>query len=276
MSLLSLIPNPGPRRPMVLGNWKMHGDMVANEVLLDAVLEQGASVIQGDRVDVGVAVPAPYLFQVAVRLRGRDVFWGAQDVSDEPSGAFTGEVSIPMLLDFETHFVLIGHSERRARHAERSESINRKLHAAVAATMLPVLCVGESLEDRRAGRAKAAVLGQLAEALVGVDSDIIARCAIAYEPVWAIGTGVSASADDAQEMHATIRESLAAAYGKNEAHYTRLLYGGSVNPSNAASLFAMPDIDGALVGGASLKAADFVSIMQAADASAAEVTGTPH
>jgi len=250
------------RRPLVLGNWKMNGDMVSNEQLLGGLLDLSEPLLERARVDVGLAVPSPYLFQVAIRLRGRGVHWGAQDVSDQPSGAFTGEISVLMLQDFECTFSLVGHSERRARQAESDDSVNRKTKALQAKGLMPVVCVGESLEQRQSGRATDAVCAQVRAALVGLDAERVVDVAIAYEPIWAIGSGLAARPEDAQAMHLSIREALRAAGLPSDR--LRILYGGSVRAADAAVLLAQPDIDGVLVGGASLDAVEFSGILQAA------------
>ncbi len=251
------------RQPLALGNWKMNGDMVANEQLMSGLLESSAGLLSAGGLQAGFAVPAPYLFQAAVRLKGTGFLWGAQDCSDQPKGAFTGEVSTAMLQDFEVNFCLVGHSERRARHQETDAQIAAKLQALLSANILPVLCVGESLAQREAGQAAEVVCGQVKAALKGLSADQLTRLAVAYEPIWAIGTGKTASADDAQAMHAQIRGALAGLHPQ-VANQVRILYGGSVKASNSQELFAQPDIDGGLVGGASLDMADMSGILQAA------------
>lgn len=258
------------QRPFwVVGNWKMNGSMVDNEMLLSKVLElmsQHNATGSDALAQCGVAVPAPYLFQAAVRLKGQAVSWGAQDVSAETSGAFTGEISVSMLQDFEAEFALVGHSERRARHGETYAMVAQKAVALVKGGLTPVVCVGESLQARDAGQAVEVVCGQVrvvARALHELGSDRLAGATFAYEPIWAIGTGRSASPEQAQEIHGAIRAALAE-FDAQAAQQVRVLYGGSVKAANAAELFAQPDIDGALVGGASLDANEFVSILSAA------------
>jgi triosephosphate isomerase (TIM) len=244
----------------VVGNWKMNGDMVSNEALLSGLLGLMENHADQPLAQMAVAVPSPYLFQAAVRLKGRNIAWGAQDVSDQEKGAFTGEVSVAMLQDFEAQFALVGHSERRARHAETDESVAAKACAVALAGLTPLVCVGESLEARNAGRALEIVCAQVrcvAQALARQGS--LARAGFAYEPIWAIGTGLSASPEQAQEMHAAIRAEIAK-IDAQAAQQIRLLYGGSVKAATAAGLFVKQDIDGALVGGASLDAQEFFNI----------------
>lgn len=252
------------RKPLVLGNWKMHGDMIANEALLSELLSLAdQSGFHSSRVQVGVAAPYPYLFQVATRLRGRGFDWGAQDVSDESSGAFTGEVSASMLSDFECQFSLVGHSECRARAGQTNARVALKVQQLMSQSISPVVCVGESHADRQSGRAVEVVSEQVRAALGPLKADQVSKVSIAYEPIWAIGTGQSASPFDAQAMHAAIRGVLAE-LAPAAAASIRIIYGGSVKPGLAFELFSQPDIDGALLGGASLQPRDFWSIVQAA------------
>ena len=264
------------RTPLVIGNWKMNGDMVSNEKCLSDLLERVGPVLETGGTEMGIAAPAPYLFQVAVRLKGRTAcVWGSQDVSDENSGAFTGEISASMLKDFECGFSLVGHSERRARHSETDTVVSRKIQRLVEAGLIPVLCVGESLEDRQAGRAEAVVCEQLREALVALGDDPTLPIVLAYEPVWAIGTGKQASPSDAQQMHAALRETLSHR-SDTLASETRIIYGGSLTASNAAALFEQPDIDGGLVGGASLDPVSFASIVSLSQLSSVPAASTSH
>jgi len=240
------------RTRLVLGNWKMHGNLADNAKLLTALLAapRASSVTQ-----MGVCVPFPYLAQAAHALKGSAIAWGAQDISTQAQGAFTGEVSGRMLNDFACRFVLVGHSERRALHAETDQLVADKARAALSADLTPVVCVGESLAERDAGQAIAVIARQLAPVLA-LGAEVVKKMVVAYEPVWAIGTGRTASPEQAQEVHAAIRSAL---QGIGAAQ-VQILYGGSVKAANAASLFAMPDIDGALVGGASLVAEEFLAI----------------
>ncbi|WP_132584351.1 triose-phosphate isomerase [Paralcaligenes ureilyticus] len=243
------------RPRLVIGNWKMHGSLAANASLL-ADLRAGA----GDVADsaMAVCVPFPYLAQTSVALAGSPISWGAQDVSGQAQGAFTGEVSATMLADFGCCWVLAGHSERRTLHGETDQQVADKAQAALGVGLAPVVCVGETLAEREAGETHAVIARQLAPVLArGAAS--LAKMVLAYEPIWAIGTGRSATPEQAQDVHAFIRASLARA----GAGQVQILYGGSVKASNAASLFAMSDIDGALVGGASLVAQEFLRIAAA-------------
>lgn len=243
------------RKRLVIGNWKMHGSLSVNAELLNA-LRQGAMV--NLPCDLAVCVPFPYLEQARQALGGTVVSWGAQDVSSHVQGAYTGEVSAAMLSDFSCRYVLVGHSERRTYHGETSQMVAEKAKAAIAAGLVPVVCVGETLEQQQSGATEQVIDQQLAPVLaLGVNA--LSSIVVAYEPVWAIGTGLSATPEQAQQVHALIRERLRVA----GAGHVQILYGGSVKAANAASLFAMPDIDGALVGGASLVAGDFLNIAAA-------------
>jgi len=246
------------RRPFIAGNWKMHTTEAEAAALAAAVREQTA----GAACDVAVCVPFPHLGPVREVLRGGHVQLGAQDVHWEPKGAFTGEVSAPMLEDY-CQFVIIGHSERRQYFCETDEWVNRKLRAVLASRLDPIVCIGETLDQRRAGETEAVLERQLRGALAGIQPS--ARITIAYEPVWAIGTGETATPAQAQEACAFVRRILRE-LGGPVADAIRIQYGGSVNPANAAALLAQPDIDGALVGGASLDAAQFAAICAAVPA----------
>ena len=239
------------RPRLVLGNWKMNGNLADNARLL-AALSQGAG---GAACEIGVCVPFPYLAQVAAALADGPISWGAQDISTHESGAYTGEVSGRMLNDFQCRWVLAGHSERRALHGETDQQVADKAKAALAVGLTPVVCVGESLDDREAGRTLDVIHRQLAPVLA-LGAEAVARMVLAYEPVWAIGTGRTASPEQAQDVHAAIRADLQAV----GAPQVRVLYGGSVKGANAASLFAMPDIDGGLIGGAALIPEEFLRI----------------
>lgn len=233
----------------------MNGSLAANAGLL-AELRAGVGNVAG--CTLAVCVPFPYLAQASVALAGSPISWGAQDVSVQAQGAFTGEVSAAMLVDFGCTWVLAGHSERRTLHGETDQQAADKAQAALAAGLVPVVCVGETLAEHKAGQTHAVIARQLAPVLAhGAAS--LAKMVVAYEPIWAIGTGLSATPEQAQDVHAFIRASLAGA----GAQQVQILYGGSVKASNAASLFAMNDIDGALVGGASLVAQEFLRIAAA-------------
>lgn len=247
---------------MVVGNWKMHGSLAANGPLLSAVLE-GASALPAN-VAVGVCVPFPYLAQTQQALHGSRVSWGVQDIAAHAAdkGAFTGDVSATMAKDFGSTLAIIGHSERRALHHETDATVVEKTRQALTLGLTPVVCVGETLADRESERTEAVVGSQLAAVLQAFDVDALRRIVFAYEPVWAIGTGKSASAQQAQDVHAFLRAQLA---HKDDALVgATLLYGGSVKPGNAAELFAERDIDGGLIGGAALVAEDFLAICAAA------------
>lgn len=246
------------KKKLIAGNWKMNGSLVANEALLGA-LRQG---IGAPACDVAVCVPAPYLAQVQALVAGSSIAVGAQDVSAQPQGAFTGEQSAAMLKDFGVHYVIVGHSERRQYHDETDELVAAKAAAALANGLTPIVCVGETLAQREAGQTEDVVKRQLA-AVIHVNGHCISEIVVAYEPVWAIGTGKTATPDQAQAVHALLRAQLHHAANEH-AGGIRILYGGSMNASNAAELLAQPDIDGGLIGGASLKAPDFLQIIAAA------------
>lgn len=244
------------RRKLVVGNWKMHGTHSANAELLS-----GISAARPFGCDVAVCVPFPYLSQAAVALAASDVRWGAQDCSAHEQGAYTGEVSVAMLAEFGCRYVIVGHSERRAYHAESDQLVADKAKAALARGVTPIVCVGETLAQREAGETDAVVKRQLS-AVIHALGHCVGEMVVAYEPVWAIGTGKVASPEQAQAVHAVLRAQLHAATAR--AADMTLLYGGSVKPDNAAALFAQPDIDGGLIGGAALKVSDFVAICRAA------------
>jgi triosephosphate isomerase len=246
------------RRPVVAGNWKMHGSIAAIDRLLQHI-EQ--SSVTG--VDVLVFPPTVYLARVAARVSDAPIDVGAQTTHSEPAGAFTGVVSAEMVKDVGATHVLVGHSERRQLFGETDDRVGRKYEAVIRAGLMPILCVGETLGQRQDGHAESVVITQLEAALSGVGRDALERTMIAYEPVWAIGTGRSATPVDAQTMHRTIREWLRS-MDPLLAERMRILYGGSINANNAASLFGEPDVDGGLVGGASLDAAQFLEICRAA------------
>lgn len=247
---------------LIAGNWKMNGSLAANEALLTA-LAQGLAV--RPKAEVAVCVPAPYLAQVAglkARLPALAALeLGAQDVSSQASGAYTGEVSAAMLKDFGARFAIVGHSERRQYHGESDALVADKARQALADGVTPIVCVGETLAEREAGKTVEVVKRQLA-AVIHANGHCISEIVVAYEPVWAIGTGKTATPEQAQEVHAVLRGQLKAA--TPHAERVKILYGGSMNAANAASLLAQPDIDGGLIGGAALKAPDFLSIIAAA------------
>lgn len=249
------------RRILIAGNWKMNGSLAANAALLDGV-RAGASV----SCELAVCVPAPYLAQAQSALSGSPVAWGAQDMSEHESGAYTGEVSASMLRDFACRYVIVGHSERRSYHGESDAVVARKAARALAAGLVPIVCVGETLQEREQGQTNAVVARQLAPVLEALSSQL-SGVVIAYEPVWAIGTGKTATPEMAQQVHELIRATLAKTGSSADAKAAaevRILYGGSMKPDNAKDLLAMPDIDGGLIGGAALKAADFLAIANAA------------
>ena len=248
------------RARFVVGNWKMNGSLGANAGLLGA-LKAGLNGSGG--VNHVVCVPFPYLGQVSEALSGSRIAWGAQNVSEHDSGAYTGEVSGAMLKEFGCRYAIVGHSERRALYGEDDNRVTAKFVAARRAGLTPILCVGETLEQRERGETESVVARQLDAAIAAAGADALAQAVIAYEPVWAIGTGKNATPRQAQDVHAFVRKRLAAR-DKAFAEKAAILYGGSVKPSNAKELFAMPDIDGGLIGGASLAAADFIAICEAA------------
>lgn len=245
------------KKQLIAGNWKMNGSAATNEALVKALVAGSAQA----SCLVAVCVPAPYLAQVQTLVSHSAIALGAQDVSQHESGAFTGEVSATMLKDFGTRYCLVGHSERRQYHGESDSVVAVKAQRALAAGITPVVCVGETLAEREAGRTEEVVKRQLA-AVIHTNGHCISEIAVAYEPVWAIGTGKTASPEEAQRVHAVLRAQLRAA--TEHADRVHILYGGSMNAANAAQLLAQPDIDGGLVGGASLKAPDFLSIIAAA------------
>ena len=245
------------KKKLIAGNWKMNGGLAANEALLKALVAGLAGAV----CDVVVAVPAPYLAQVQALTAGSVIVLAAQDVSQHEAGAYTGEISATMLKDFGVRYALVGHSERRQYHGETDAIVAEKTQRALAAGITPIVCVGETLQERDAGQTEAVVKRQLA-AVIHLNGHCISEVVVAYEPVWAIGTGRTASPEQAQAVHAVLRAQLSAASDK--ADRIRLLYGGSMNAANAAQLLAQPDIDGGLVGGASLKAPDFLQIIAAA------------
>jgi triosephosphate isomerase (TIM) len=248
------------RRPVVAGNWKMHGSRAENAALVDGIL---AKLPQDGAAECVVCPPFVYLQEIGRLLRDTTVVLGAQDVCAEAQGAYTGEVSASMLKDVGCVYVIVGHSERRIVFGEHDRSVARKFAAAQSKGLVPILCVGEQLAERESGRTHDVVSRQLDAVLELSGAESLANALIAYEPVWAIGTGRNATPEQAQDVHAFIRARIGARDARIAAA-TRILYGGSVKAGNAAELFAMPDVDGGLIGGASLKAEEFVSILAAA------------
>ena len=247
------------RQPLVAGNWKMNGSLDSVRELL-----QGVKAGIGEVSAAEVAVCPPYIFipESQAQLAGSPVAWGGQDLSTEASGAFTGEIAASMLLDYGCKYVIVGHSERRALYGEDDALVARKFAVAREAGLVPILCIGETLEEREQG-ATEVVVGRQLDAVIELEgAAALADAVIAYEPVWAIGTGMTATPQQAQEVHAFIRRRVAA-HDAAVADGLRILYGGSMKPGNAAELMAQPDIDGGLIGGASLKADDFLAIGKA-------------
>jgi triosephosphate isomerase (TIM) len=241
---------------LIAGNWKMNGSLAANAELLQALLSglQNAAPM----CEAAVCVPAPYLAQVASFVQGSSIACGAQDLSQHTSGAYTGEVSASMLRDFGVRYAIVGHSERRQYHGETDAAVAAKAKAALAAGITPIVCVGETLAQREAGQTEEVVKRQLA-AVIHENGHCISEIVVAYEPVWAIGTGKTATPEQAQAVHAVLRAQIKAATAHPER--VKILYGGSMNAANAQSLLSQPDIDGGLIGGASLKPQDFLSIL---------------
>jgi triosephosphate isomerase len=247
------------RRTLIAGNWKMNGSLSANSELLAELV---ANPIDSAS-EILVCVPSVYLAQCEQVLAKTSIVFGAQDVSAHQSGAYTGEVSSTMLADFSCKYVIVGHSERRAYHQESNDLVAQKALQALRSNICPIVCVGETLEQREAGKTSEVVVAQLRSVMDVLDDGALARIVVAYEPVWAIGTGKTATPAMAQEVHAVLRSTLSERSGF-AAEKVRILYGGSMKPENARELLAMPDIDGGLIGGASLKAADFLAIIAAA------------
>jgi triosephosphate isomerase len=249
------------KQKLIAGNWKMNGGLAANEVLLHEVQQGLAHALASKQALVVVCVPAVYLSQVQQLVVGSGIDLGAQDVSAHEQGAFTGEISAAMLRDFAVRFAIVGHSERRQYHGETDAQVALKAQQALSAGVTPIVCVGETLAEREAGMTEEVVKRQLA-AVIHANGHCISEIVVAYEPVWAIGTGQTASPEEAQAVHAVLRGQLKAATAHAERVY--ILYGGSMNAVNAVELLAQADIDGGLIGGAALKAADFLTIVSAA------------
>ena len=245
------------KKKLIAGNWKMNGSLAANQALLQAII----SGMGSPAAQLAVCVPAAYLAQIQLLVKGSAIDLGAQDVSEHAAGAFTGETSSAMLKEFGVRYCLVGHSERRQCHAETDVVVALKAQRALADGITPIVCVGETLAEREAGRTEEVVKRQLA-AVIHTNGHCISEIVVAYEPVWAIGTGKTASAEQAQAVHAVLRAQLKAATEHSDRIH--ILYGGSMNAANAAQLLAQPDIDGGLVGGASLKAPDFLEIIATA------------
>ncbi|MDU0810096.1 MAG: triose-phosphate isomerase [Burkholderia sp.] len=242
----------------VIANWKMHGCLSANDKLLSTVLSNIEQMT--DKVKICVCVPFPYLAQVKARLNGSRIEWGSQDVSAQEQGPFTGEVAATMIAEFGARYTIVGHSERRIYHGECDRTIAQKTVRALSAGVTPIICIGETLDQRKVGNIEQVIGMQIDSVLDLLTREQSMRIIVAYEPVWAIGTGNSMTSTQAQKILSFLRRGLI----KKGAECVPLLYGGSVNPSNAAELFAQPDIDGGLIGSAALKAEDFIMICQAA------------
>jgi triosephosphate isomerase len=249
------------RRPFIAGNWKMNLNRAEAVALASALAKRAA---EASHVDVAVFPPYVYLDSAAAALAGSPVGWGAQDVYFERNGAFTGEISTAMLADLGCRYVILGHSERRHVLGETNQVVNKKVHAALTAGLVPIICVGELLAEREAGATGRVIREQFEGSLAGVSPEQIVKSVLAYEPVWAIGTGKVATPEQAEEVHKDLRKILADRYNTAVAEAVRIQYGGSVKASNAAQLLAQPNVDGALVGGASLKADEFLGIVAGA------------
>ena len=247
------------RKPFIAGNWKMNTDSASAVALAAGLAKELSSV---DTVDVAVCPPFVYLQSVAAALSASNVALGSQNVYFQEKGAFTGEISCAMLKDTSCAYAIIGHSERRHVMGETDAMINKKISAAISGGLLPIFCVGELLEDRQGGTTNEVVASQIKNGLEGICAESVQAVTVAYEPVWAIGTGLTATPEQAQEVHAMIRGLLAELYGNEIAQAIRIQYGGSAKPSNTAELMAQPDVDGLLVGGASLKVEDFAAMVK--------------
>lgn len=248
------------RKPIIAGNWKMNGSRSSIKELLDGIKAGMGDV---NSAEVAVCAPSIYLADVSAQLEGSDVAWGGQNLSTEASGAFTGEISADMLLDFNSKYVIVGHSERRTLYGEDDQLVAQKFEVARKAGLIPILCIGETLEEREGGVTNEVCARQVNAVIETSGVEALADAVIAYEPVWAIGTGKTATPEMAQETHAAIR-GLIAEKNADVAAKVRIQYGGSMNAGNAADLLAMEDIDGGLIGGASLKSEDFLTICKAA------------
>ena len=249
------------KQKLIAGNWKMNGSLAANEALVHDVQQGLAQALGGKHAQVAVCVPAAYLSQVQQLVKGSGIDLGSQDVSAYEQGAYTGELAAAMLKDFAVRYAIVGHSERRQYHGETDEQVAHKAQRALSAGVTPIVCVGETLAEREAGKTEEVVKRQLA-AVIHTNGHCISEIVVAYEPVWAIGTGKTASPEQAQAVHAVLRAQLKAATSHSDR--VHILYGGSMNATNAAELLAQADIDGGLIGGAALKPVDFLSIIAAA------------
>lgn len=246
------------RHKLLVGNWKMNGSLAANEILLGGIK---TASLRADR-EIAVCVPAPYLAQCQSELKGTRIAWGAQDVSAHDAGAYTGEISVAMLRDFGCRFVIVGHSERRAYHGETDQTVAEKVMRALSNGVIPIVCLGETLAEREAGKTGDVVSRQLDAVLAVIGADDMLGMVLAYEPVWAIGTGMTATPQMAQDVHALLRARLTEK-NPHVADRVHILYGGSMRPDNARELLQMHDIDGGLIGGASLNAENFLAIADA-------------
>ena len=249
------------RRKFIAGNWKMNLNR-ASAVALARQVAQAAANVEG--VDLAVFPPSVYLDAVAQAVAGSKVAWGVQNVYHESNGAFTGEISVPMLQDLGCRYAILGHSERRHILGESDENVNKKVHAILKGGLIPIVCVGETLQERESGKTLDVIGRQISGSLAGLTADQVCRTVIAYEPVWAIGTGKNATPEQAEEVHLALRKILATRYNGEVAQTVCIQYGGSVKANNARDLLSQPDIDGALVGGASLKAEEFMGIVAGA------------
>lgn len=249
------------KQKLIAGNWKMNGSLAANEALIGGIKQGLAQALGGRQAHVAVCVPAAYLSQVQQLTQNSGIDLGSQDVSAHEQGAYTGEISCAMLKDFGVRYAIVGHSERRQYHGETDAVVANKAQRALAAGITPIVCVGETLAEREAGKTEEVVKRQLA-AVIHANGHCISEIVVAYEPVWAIGTGKTATPEQAQAVHVVLRAQLKAA--SEHSQRVQILYGGSMNAANAAELLAQPDIDGGLIGGAALKSADFLTIIAAA------------
>ncbi len=248
------------RQPLIAGNWKMNGSRSSNKALLEGIK---AGIGEVKSAEVAVCAPYVYLADVEQELAGTPIVWGAQNLSTEEKGAFTGEIAASMLLDFKCKYVIVGHSERRSLYGEDDDIVTKKFAMAHNAGLKPILCVGETLEEREQGITEEVIARQINAVMNTLGASVLGEGVIAYEPVWAIGTGITATPQQAQDLHAFIRK-LIAHQDPGVAELIRIQYGGSMNAANAAELLAMHDIDGGLIGGASLKSEDFLTICRAA------------